>query len=192
MNDIEAQSIILSRLQPGEKLVWYGVPSPLRAAAWHLGLLAFITVWTGLAASLFLGALEAIRDGELSADDPRFFVPALLFFFGVTYWLWTAKKIADCWHTAYGLTGSRVIIAVGAGGSTESYGAGAFSNMLRTGDSARGSILFAHGAPANLAAYIASLSQSPRANWGGYKAGLYGIPDPCRVERLIYETLLLK
>ena len=60
--------------------------------------------------------------------------------------------------------------------SVKSYCAAAFSKMERKGDTDRGTILFDYG-------------------WKGrygedYRAGLFGIPGPSRVEALIDRTLL--
>jgi hypothetical protein len=162
MEDTGAQSIIMQRLQAGETLIWYGTPSPWRAAAPHLGVLAFMTLWTGL----------AVR-GVQNAKDPG--VASLFCIAGAATCVWVLKKILDCWRIAYGLTNRHVIVATGYDGPTESYGAAALSDMVRTGDPCWGSIKFNYGR---------------KGEGTGYKAGLHGIRDPARVEALIYETLL--
>ena len=155
MNDIEAQSIVASKLQPGETLVWYGAPSPLRAARQYLGMLAFITLWLGFVARTLPAGISSIKAADAYSLNPAVLGPLLFCGFGAGFWLWTAKKIADCWRTGYGLTNRRLIIAVGTGGPVESYSADAFSDMARTGDAQQGSILFAHGQRGRASGYKA-------------------------------------
>jgi hypothetical protein len=172
----EALANISRQLQPGERLIWHGVPNPWRAAVPHLYPLAFMTFWTG---GVFFVAAKALAKGPDPSTQTLFgplAVPVLFFLGGAAMWLWTAKKITDGWRTAYGLTNRRVIVTVGTNGSTKSYSAAALSGMKRTGDEFQGSILFDSG---------------PRARGFGYDhAGLYGVENPARVEALIYETLL--
>ncbi len=176
MDEREAFSVISQKLHPGETLLWHGAPSPWRAAVPHLPLLAFMTFWTGIIARSFF--MPAAKAPDWHARDNFFLliVPVLMCLIGAGIWLWTAKKIADGWRTAYGLTNRRVIVAVGGNGPVKSYCAAAFSKMERKGDTDRGTILFDYG-------------------WKGrygedYRAGLFGIPGPSRVEALIDRTLL--
>lgn len=175
MNENESLSIITRRLQPGETLVWYGAPSPMRAARQHLGMLAFMTIWTGLVVRSLPISLRAIQATDWKSVNPAVFLPVLFSLFGAAGWLWAAKKVVDCWRTACGLTNRWVIVAVGVDGPVKSYSAAALSGLVRTGDSYQGSILFDYG---------------QRSRSYGYNAGLYGIRDPARVETLVYETLL--
>ncbi len=135
-----------------------------------------MTLWTGLVVRSLPAAILATKVSDWNSLKPGVFMAVLFSFFGVAGWLWAAKKIADCWRTAYGLTNRRVIIAAGIDGPANSYSAAALSGLVRTGDDCQGSILFDFGS---------------RGRSGyGYNAGLYGIRNPARVEALIYETLL--
>jgi hypothetical protein len=89
-------------------------------------------------------------------------------------------NILDRWKTVYGLTDSRLIIAVGRGGSrgsTRSYGAQDIEPLTWTGGKDWGSVFFGEA-------------------WGEggrrHEAALYGITDPAKVIDLITETLLKK
>jgi hypothetical protein len=177
LDNNEALTLITGRLQPGERLIWYGVPSPWRAAAPYLFPLAFMTFWTG-------GVLYAASNAYAKIPNPSLrdllgplAVPVLFGVIGAAAWLWNAKKIADCWRTAYGLTDRRVIIAVGRDGPCQSFGPAALADIERTGNEASGNLRF----------------DRDRLRRGyGFSPGLFGIPGPARVEALIYETLLRK
>ncbi|MGO9985148.1 MAG: hypothetical protein ACLPIX_13210 [Rhodomicrobium sp.] len=171
VDEIEAQSIMARRLRLGETLVWFGVPKPWRAARNYLGVLAFMTIWTGLAVRSL-----AVKASQLGSLKLGVFMASLFSLLGAAVWLWTAKKAAYCWRTAYGLTNRRVIIAAGLNGPTQSYSPAKLSGFVRSGGESEGSILFDFG----------PLGEGS----SGYRAGLHGIRDPGRVEALIYETLL--
>jgi hypothetical protein len=177
VDDNRALSIIMQRLQPGERLIWHGLPTPWRAAIPHLGILGFMTVWTGFALFTLL-----LIPGQASATDPPptvvlLAIPLIFCAVGTATWLWTLKKIADCWRTAYGLTDRRIIIAVGESGSTDSYTGGAIESLKRLGDNRRGTLLFDY---------------RTKGRGYGHNAAFHGIDEPARVEALIYKTLLLK
>ena len=179
MNETEALSIITRRLQPGETLVWYGVPRPFQAAGKHLLMLAFVTVWIGIFVSGLMSSSAAARAPDSKPFYPAIVVAMLIFVFGSALWFRAAKRAADCWRRAYGLTNRRIIIAAGKEGPVNSYSAAALADMTRTGDECEGSIEFNYG--------------GRRWSFGGmgdYSNGLYGIGNPARVEALIYETLL--
>lgn len=173
VNETEALSIITQRLQPGETLVWYGVPRPLSAAADYFLPLAFLTL--GIIA--VARGLTAANASDWHSPNPGV-LTVLLFLLGL--WLWTGKKAADCWRTAYGLTNLRIIIAIGANGPAASYDAAALADMRRTGNEFDGSILFDYG----------WLPLWRCSGLRGYRSGLYGMRNPGRVEALIYEILL--
>jgi len=178
MNENKALSIISRRLQPGELLVWYGAPTPLLAAWDYFGPLLFLTVIITAIARELLDALLSAKVEDWHFPDAGI-LPVLLCVSLFSLWLWTGKKIASCWWTAYGLTNRRIIIAAGRAGLEASYGAAALADMKRTGSELKGSILFNYG-------------WLPwwRRQWRGFRDGLYGIRTPARVEALIYETLI--
>jgi hypothetical protein len=178
VNETRALSIITRRLQPGETLVWHSTPTPLLAARDYFGPLLFLTVIATSIARSPLDALFAIKVSDWHFPNPDV-LPVLLCICLFGLWVWTGKKAADCWRTAYALTDRRIIIAAGMAGPESSYDATALVDMKRTGDELKGSILFNYG-----------WLPLWRHQWRGYRNGLYGIRTPARVEALIYETLL--
>ena len=175
MDSNRAQSIVIRRLQPGERLIWHGAPAPWQAALGPLFILAFMTVWTGFAFFWTAMASVTLKSPDWKPPSAFLSIGGLFCLIGVFGWAGALKAVADCWRTAYGLTDRRVVIAVGDSGKTTSFGAAALSNMERTGGEARGTIRFGFG---------------PSGKSYGYNAGLFGIVDPARVEAAIYETLL--
>jgi hypothetical protein len=169
-----ARSIIQSRLQPGEQLVWYDSPGPWRAAARHLTSFAFITAWLGFVAALFAAKRSWQPDWWHGWMDMAVLIPALLILIGLFFWLVSLRDIFRCWHTAYGLTDRRVIIAVGQKGPTQSFGPDAFTKTAHKGDD-RGHVLFDYGR---------------RGRSMGFRHGLFGIAEPRRVEAAIKRHLI--
>ena len=175
MDDGQAFSIISRRLQPGEKLIWHGVPTPLQAAQGELLRLGFMTIWTGIAAFGLYNAIHGANLAKPNSASPVLLVTSIFCIIGTIVLLRTLKSILDCWQIAYGLTDRRIIIAAGESGKTQSFTAGALTELSRSGDDRKGSLLF---------------DQGRKGRSFGYRSGLYGIADPARVESLIYRTLI--
>lgn len=175
MDADRARSIITSRLQPGEKLIWYDSPGPWRAAARHLAGFAFITAWLGFVAAALATKRSWQPDWSSGWLDVAVLIPLFMALLGAVFWLTSLREIYRCWHTAYGLTDRRVIIAVGDKGPTQSFGADAFATMARKGDDDAGHLLFDYG---------------PRGRSTGFRHGLFGIAEPRRVEAAIVQYLL--
>ncbi len=180
MDGNDALNIVTCRLQPGDRLIWHGVPTPWRAAIPYLFPLAFITVWTGFA--FFMVSQVAGRGSIIDAQQnfPASTIPVLFCILGCAIWFWIFRRIADCWRTAYALTDRRMIIAAGKNGSTKSLAPLALSDLVRKGDATSGTLLFGHQ------------TFNRPFGYGSYDIGrgFFGIRDPARVEALIYETLL--
>jgi hypothetical protein len=134
-----------------------------------------MTFWTGGVLYAAFNAYKKIPNPSLPTLSGPLAVPVVFAVIGAAAWLWNAKKIANCWRTAYGLTDRRVIIAVGRDGPCQSFGPAALADIERTGNEASGSLRF----------------DRDRLRRGyGYSPGLFGIREPARVEALIYEHIL--
>ncbi len=180
MNEVQARNQVVSRLQPGEKLVWSATPSPWGAAArGPFLMLLFALFFFGFSIFWILGAYTATPK-TAHAQAPYFFLFGVPFVaVGIYQILASFKSIVDCWRTAYGLTDRRVIIATGARGKTQSLWPNSLGQIDRSGDDRRGTITFA-GAASELA---------DRRGWKP-KPAFAGIAEPRKVEALIYSHLL--
>jgi hypothetical protein len=179
MEDRRALSIISKRLQPGERIVWLGTPSPWVAARAQVYQLIFITIWTG--GVLFaLWNLVFKESANPSGGLPALAILGFLVTAGAVFWVRAVSSFADCWRTAYALTDRRIIIAAGEGSRTQSFTAAALGDITRTGNEQRGSIIFGND----------PFYSGHRFRGFGQGNGLYGISDPARVEGQIYRTLV--
>jgi hypothetical protein len=173
-----AYQFLQAHLQPGERLVWYDVPSPWRAAAGPLFKLAFMTLWAGFA---YVWTAIAVSFAFINKPPswvlaPFWLVGGAFCFIGTLGWLSSLKNVLNCWHIAYALTDRRVVISVGETGEMKSFTGSALTSLSRTGSSATGTIKFDYG---------------PVGRGSGFRAGFYGIEQPARVEALIYENLII-
>lgn len=175
MDNNGGPSLIELQLKPGERLMWYSAPNPWRAVAGFFFILALCSFFTGLVA--FAAVFAAVKGQTL----PKFIF--LLILGGAVGCFLALANILDCWKTAYGLTDSRLIIAVGKGGwwrSTKSYCPEDMEPLMWTGDKNWGSVYFGEG-PGVLG-----------GEGSRFKGALYGIAHPTDVIALINETLLDK
>jgi hypothetical protein len=182
LDENQAHILILSRLQPGEQLIWSGSPPPL-SAAWNGPLLRlfFSLFFLGFALFWAWGASQAAAKNGSPAS--LFFPLFGLLFVGIgLYQLLSAlRAVVDCWSTAYGITGRRVIIAIGRNATTQSLGPASLNRMERIGGEDRGTLTFDQG------------PQDGRYGWTWNwkpQPAFIQIPDPAKVEALIYTHLL--
>ena len=167
--------IFLDRLQPGERIVWFGKAGPWAAASRSVLPLAVMTAFMGVA---IIGGWKAYHSPK---QHPGAFEAAVIFAMtGALFWFFALKGFLKCWATAYALTDRRLIIAVGA--KAQSFPAAALVQICRTGNAKQGSLLFGEPLFSMYASCFGGVSQIK---------GLYGIADPTRVEALIYETLIM-
>ncbi len=99
---------IRSYLQPGERLLWWGLPQRgLLFTGRDLFMVPFSFVWAGFALSMFVTALRAP-----SPPLPILLVGGL--FSAIGLYVTVGRFLADAWlrrQTSYGLTDRRVLIA---------------------------------------------------------------------------------
>jgi len=182
LDENQAHILILSRLQPGEQLIWSGSPPPL-SAVWNgpvlrllfgLFFLGFALFWTW-------GASHAVLKNGAPASSffPLF---GLVFVgFGLYQCLSALWAIAGCWSTAYGVTDRRVIIAIGQNGTTQSLGPASLSRIERKGGPDYGTLTFDLGLQDGRYGRNWNLKPQP---------AFVQIRDPAKVEALIYTHLL--
>src|SRR5215472_6231943 len=132
MDDLQALSIIKTRLRQGEQVIWHGAPDPIQAAAQGpLRHLAFAVLFI-LLPLIFLDLHSSLH----------LFFALLSCSIGTGMAAVAVRSLAQCWRTAYAVTNERVIIAVGEFGETKSFGSWALSSVHRTESGKKGSLLF--------------------------------------------------
>ncbi len=183
MQDDRTRIKILSRLRPGEKLLWCDRPRPLQAI-WHgplvrlpfsLFILGFALFWTW-------GAAQAAAKNATEPVSFFWMFGLLIVGAGLYQCAVALRAIYGCLFTAYGLTDRRVIVVVGDNGATRSFGPEALSRMSRTGGRDCGTLAFDTGIQ-DYRYYRPSWTWQPQP-------ALVDIRDPAKVEALIYTHLL--
>ena len=167
-------------LDPGEKILWSGRPTPARLAIrmWGLPLL-----FCGIALFLVIGSM---------LDDPaqiRRQLPSAIFvslgLVGIT--LWFAAKALSAWRTQYLITSKRILVLSRSGflqpsDIVFSYMPEWITKLERSGDEAQADIIFTRG----------HWGQDLNSRWSVTMPfmGLIGIAEASQVERIIRDELL--
>lgn len=158
--------------------MWHGKPNPWIAARQYMYTLLFMTVWTG---GVLFGAWNMLlgpkANANLNAPLPALFILGFMVMVGAGLWIKALRSFSGCWRTAYAVTDRRVVV-VADGEAARSLSGGALGDISRAGGERQGSLIF--GPVSGAGRY------SPGTN-----TGFYGIPDPARVEALIYKTLIV-
>ena len=183
MDRIEAEQVATKELDPGERLLWSGVPSARGTAVSALPLTFMGILFTGFAAFWIASAASATSsfsgDGFPGAIFPLFGVPFLLIGLGMLFgplWAYRGAK-----STVYAVTDKRVMVITAANTvGVRSFTPDDIGDIVRVeGPDGSGTLRF--GAAANLA-----VRGGARLSLGVF----VGIPEVRRVEQLIRENLL--
>lgn len=180
MDQAQVEAIAVRQIDPGERLLWSGTPSPGEAASAALpGTLigvpftAFAAFWMWSAWSIAPHAAGPFR------FFPLFGIPFMVIGLGMVLApLWASLRARN---TVYALTERRALIIVdGVGGGISSYARADMGELTRTERvDGRGSVFFA-----------IRTSTTSRGFVKHTRVGFIGIPDVRNVERLIREHVL--
>ena len=176
----ELQSIFQPELDPGERILWTGRPTPARLAIMKYGLpiavLFFTCVWA------IPSMIEEVSTGRPQSAAAIAVACALVIFFAGF-----SAAALGAWRTVYAVTDRRVLVVTPPGflqlkTSALSYPPAMITQIQRSGDDQEGDLIFvkAH-APKNLHSGLSVVQPFQ---------GLIGIAAVRRVERLIREELL--
>ncbi|HTO92542.1 MAG TPA: hypothetical protein VMJ70_15530 [Candidatus Sulfotelmatobacter sp.] len=183
MDRMQAEQIAAAQLDPGERLLWSGFPSPgaaarraLPAAAFGIPFTAFAVFWIATAYSFTSKGPHVPGPWALF---PLFGIPFLLVGLGVLtapIWVYLGAE-----KTVYAVTEKRAMIIVNvAGRGVQSFTHEDMSNITRTENAnGSGSIYFA--------SRMMSTSQSGMMRMT--RIGFEGIPDVRQVEQLIRDQM---
>ncbi len=173
MDDEQVFSCLSSVLKPGERIVWQGRPNPWIAAEQCAFPLFATPIVMGILLYAFWNAL--LKSGPITplALIITFYILGV----GAFFWVRAFKTVRSCWRTAYALTDRRVIVAAG---EVKSFGPAELRHISRRGEEACGSLVFLSAPPA---------WREMRRCGPFYDNGLFGIPEPARMQRLIHQTL---
>ncbi|WP_417494431.1 hypothetical protein [Maricaulis sp.] len=176
----ELQSIFQPELDPGERILWTGRPTPARLAMMKYGLpmavLFFACVW----------AIPSMIE-EVSIGRPQSAVAIAVACALVILFTGFFVAALGAWRTVYAVTDRRVLVVTPPGflqskTSALSYPPAMITQIQRSGDDEVADLIFVKThTPQNRHAALSVVQPFQ---------GLIGIADARRVERLIRQTLL--
>ncbi|HKQ57467.1 MAG TPA: hypothetical protein VJY35_06335 [Candidatus Eisenbacteria bacterium] len=179
MNQVRTEEIALGQMNPGERLLWSGCPTPGAAALGALPATLFGIPFTAFALFWIWGASQGIEKAPGPFKFfPLFGIPFLCVGLGMLLaplWAWLGAR-----RTVYAVTERRALIITGNGSRTvRSYSGQDIGEITRVeAADGRGTVYFAQRSWTNSRGFERST-----------RIGFIGIPEVRRVEQLIRDHL---